>query len=135
MARLSESRRLTLITRAAFNARPIQITYGCEKDGESETRLIEIHDIRTTRDGNIILRAWCRLRGEMRTFRVDRITAHRTRRLAWTGPTPAVTPFFTVFGRVSETDVTTPLAKVHTASALLSDARARITAVRLGLAA
>lgn len=42
--------------------------------GLVEWREIEPHEVRETKDGNLIVVAMCRLRGERRTFRLDRIS-------------------------------------------------------------
>jgi len=42
--------------------------------GLVEWREIEPHEVRETKDGNLIVIAMCRLRGERRTFRLDRIS-------------------------------------------------------------
>lgn len=42
--------------------------------GNVEWREIEPHEVRETKDGNLIVVAMCRLRGERRTFRLDRIS-------------------------------------------------------------
>lgn len=75
----SLDRRRTLLDRAALNIRPVQLTYAKE-DGTVETRVIEIAD--EVRDGKngAYFDAYCRLRGEMRRFRLDRIVRHRTLR-------------------------------------------------------
>jgi predicted DNA-binding transcriptional regulator YafY len=126
MARISLDRRLDLITRAAAAGRPVEITYDCGKDGQVETRVIEIHEMWISKDGNWIVRAYCRLRDETRTFRVDRILAHRTRRLTWQGPAPKVTPMFSMFGTPTSTAYE-PKKRTYTAGGLLASLRERIT--------
>lgn len=42
--------------------------------GNVEWREIEPHEVRETKDGNLIVVAMCRLRGERRHFRLDRIS-------------------------------------------------------------
>jgi Predicted transcriptional regulator len=43
-------------------------------DEVTEWREIEPHEVRETKDGNLIVVAMCRLRGDRRTFRLDRIS-------------------------------------------------------------
>lgn len=50
------------------------ITY-VDADGEWTTRTIEPYQLDTTRHGHLVVRAMDRLRGEPRTFRLDRINA------------------------------------------------------------
>ncbi|PVD04468.1 WYL domain-containing protein [Streptomyces sp. CS014] len=127
MARISESRRLVLLTHAADHRRPVEITYDCAKDGEVEVRTIEIHDIAPTKDGNMIVKGWCNLRQEYRTFRVDRILKHRARRLVWRGPSPKITPRFSVFGRVPEKQrLASATTRTYTADGLLASLRVKI---------
>ncbi|MGW2423353.1 WYL domain-containing protein [Streptomyces sp. NPDC001709] len=133
---ISMTRRLALITRAAWSNRPVEIRYDaanpCHPDA-GDRRVIAVHDVRTSRDGNIVLRAWCALCGKVESFLLSRIRAHRTLRRRWIGPVPPVTPYFTVFGRVGSAWITRPLENRFTASGLL--ARVRERTVRRPLAA
>lgn len=49
----------------------VHILYG---ETTLEWREIEPHEVRETKDGNLIVVAMCRLRGERRSFRLDRIS-------------------------------------------------------------
>lgn len=122
MARISDNHRLSLLLRAAAAGRPVEITYECGKDGLTETRVIEIHDAYASIDGAWLLTAYCRLREEKRTFRLDRIVAHRSRRLAWRGPVPRVTPMFSSFGTPTST-AHRPRPRTYTAGGLLISIR------------
>jgi len=73
------------MTKADFNVaiafgKTVHILYGeLTVDGDHATgnvewREIEPHEVRETKDGNLIVVAMCRLRGERRTFRLDRIS-------------------------------------------------------------
>ncbi|MEU9754346.1 WYL domain-containing protein [Streptomyces althioticus] len=126
---MSDNRRRDLILRAAQNARPVEIVYDCGKDGETETRVIEIHDMYTAKDGNWVISAYCRLRDEKRTFRLDRILSHRTRRLTWQGPAPRVTAMFTVQGTPTRTAFE-PKPRTYTADGLLASIRQKIEKAR-----
>ncbi|MDX3110150.1 WYL domain-containing protein [Nonomuraea angiospora] len=55
---------------------PVIITY-VDADGEWTTRTIEPYELFRTRYGDLIVRAMDRLRGEPRSFRLDRIEALR----------------------------------------------------------
>lgn len=48
--------------------------HGDVATGSLQWREIEPHEVRETKDGNLIVIAMCRLRGERRTFRLDRIS-------------------------------------------------------------
>lgn len=79
---------LTRLLAAADRHHPITITY-TKADGSETLRTIEIHDVRTTKAGHVILRAADRQSGEMRTWRLDRIRAYTIHRTAYTVPRPA----------------------------------------------
>jgi predicted DNA-binding transcriptional regulator YafY len=83
----TEQTTLAAMYRAAGRRHPITITY-VKADGTQTIRTIEIHDIRTTRAGAIVLRAADRQTGEMRTFRLDRIQAYTIHRTAYTVALP-----------------------------------------------
>jgi|GEM_PF-3162683 len=90
----TEDRTLTDLARALDRRRPVTITY-TKADGTETVRTIEIHDLRTTKNGDVIFRAADRQSREMRTFRVDRITAytlHRGRYTVVLPEAPAVAP-------------------------------------------
>lgn len=68
----------TRMTRADFNVgiaftKTVHILY-TGSDEMAEWREIEPHEVRETKDGNLVVVAMCRLRGERRTFRLDRIS-------------------------------------------------------------
>lgn len=46
-------------------------------NGVAEWREIEPHEMRETRDGNFLIVAMCRLRGDCRTFRLDRVSHYK----------------------------------------------------------
>ena len=78
--RQTAARTLADMYRAVGRKHPVTITY-VKADGSETLRTIEIYDIRTTKNGDVILRAADRQIGELRTWRADRIvsyTAHRT---------------------------------------------------------
>jgi predicted DNA-binding transcriptional regulator YafY len=78
----TEQATLTAMYRAADRHHPVTITY-TKADGTITLRTIEIHDIRTTKAGDVILRAADRQTGELRTWRLDRIQAYTVHRTAY----------------------------------------------------
>jgi predicted DNA-binding transcriptional regulator YafY len=74
--------------RAADRHHPVTITY-TKADGSTTIRTIETREIRTTKAGDIVLRAADRQSGELRTFRVDRIRSYTVHRTAYTVVLPA----------------------------------------------
>lgn len=84
--------------RAMDRRHPVTITY-TKADGSETVRTVELAEIRTTKAGDVILRAADRQSGELRTFRADRIQAYTTHRTAYTVVLPAsdrpATPVFT----------------------------------------
>ncbi|MEE4541018.1 WYL domain-containing protein [Streptomyces sp. V4-01] len=78
---------LAAMYRATARRHPVTITY-IKADGTETLRTIELADIRTTKAGDIILRAADRQTGELRTFRLDRIQAYTIHRTAYTVALP-----------------------------------------------
>ncbi|MEU0978446.1 WYL domain-containing protein [Streptomyces griseus] len=106
----TQAKTLTRLLAAADRQHPVTITYLKEEKDEAgrktghlvETvRTIEVYDVRTTKAGNVTLRAMDRQSGESRTFRLDRIQAYTVHRTAYTVARPTPT---------DETAVTTPVA-------------------------
>ncbi|MFE1131286.1 WYL domain-containing protein [Streptomyces albidoflavus] len=87
-ARQSSTRTLADMIRAMDTQRATTITY-LDSNGDETVRTIEIHDIRTTAAGRVIIRAMCRKRGEMRTFHPARIVSYTVHRMAFTLEVPA----------------------------------------------
>ncbi|MEV3999164.1 WYL domain-containing protein [Streptomyces halstedii] len=84
--RQSSTRVLADLIRASNGKRAATITY-VDSDGEETVRTIEIHDIRTTATGRVVVGAMCRMRGDMRTFYPERVTSctvHRRFPWKWT---------------------------------------------------
>jgi hypothetical protein len=67
---------------AVRKARPVTVTY-TKADGTTTVRTIEPTGLRTTRAGDTIVKAADRDSGEMRTFRLDRISAYTVHRTAF----------------------------------------------------
>jgi predicted DNA-binding transcriptional regulator YafY len=97
---------LTDLTRAADRHHPVTITY-VKADGEVTVRTIETASIRTTKAGDIVLRAADRESGELRTWRLDRIVSYSIHRTAYTVALP-------------ETDCPTAPAVPTTVAALIA---------------
>lgn len=77
---------LTRLLTAADRHHPITYT---KADGTETLRTIEIYDVRTTKAGDVILKAMDRQSGESRTWRLDRIQSYTVHRTAYTVPHPA----------------------------------------------
>lgn len=65
------------LTRADFRVavafqKPVVIHY-LGDNGSLSIRIIEPHELRDTKDGNVIIVAMCRTKGERRHFRLDRV--------------------------------------------------------------
>ncbi|MFB8442689.1 WYL domain-containing protein [Streptomyces niveus] len=86
-ARQASTRTLSDLIRAMDGKWATTITY-IDRDGEESVRTIEIHDIRTTSKGRIIVRAMCRTRGEMRTFYPEQIVTYTIHRMRFVLDTP-----------------------------------------------
>lgn len=79
------------LSRAMDRRQPVTITY-TKADGTETVRTIEIYDIRTTKVGDLILKAMDRQSGDSRTFRVDRISTYTLHRTGYTLDRPATEP-------------------------------------------
>lgn len=93
-ARQTSARTLADLIRAMDGKRAVTVTY-IDSDGEESVRTIEIHDIRTTSKGRIIVRAMCRMRGEMRTFHPERIVSYTIHRMRFVLDAPTGETRFT----------------------------------------
>ncbi|MFE7779383.1 WYL domain-containing protein [Streptomyces sp. NPDC057445] len=93
-ARQTSTRTLADLIRAMDGKRAVTITY-IDSDGEESVRTIEIHDIRTISKGRIIIRAMCRMRGEMRTFHPEQILSYTIHRMRFVLDAPAGETRFT----------------------------------------
>lgn len=78
--------------RALDRAQVVTITY-VDRDGSESIRTIEPADLRTTEDGDIVIVAMCRLRGDERSFRISRIRAYTLHKMAFTLERPAPTTY------------------------------------------
>jgi predicted DNA-binding transcriptional regulator YafY len=89
-AKQTTTKTLTDLYRAIDHQHAVTITYRAE-DGTETIRTIEPWDIRTTKAGRIQLRAGCRLRGDARSFYIDRIVSYTTHRIAFVLEQPEAT--------------------------------------------
>ncbi|MFI0596536.1 WYL domain-containing protein [Streptomyces griseus] len=77
----TSTRTLADLIRAMDGQRAVTITYrDSDSDSEESVRTIEIHGIRTTSKGRIVIHAMCRMRGEKRTFHPERIVSYTVHR-------------------------------------------------------
>ena len=63
------------LLRAADREHPVTIQY-VAADGVATIRTVEPVEVVASASGELLLVAWCRLRGEKRTFRVSRLVAY-----------------------------------------------------------
>lgn len=80
--RQTTTRTLTDLGRAIERQHAVTITY-LDRNGEQTVRTIEPYEIRTAKDGRLGVRALCRLRGNGRTFHVDRIVSYTVHRIGF----------------------------------------------------
>ena len=79
--------------RAANEHRCLEIEYHSLHRGSASHRTVEPHSV-FTQDGEWYLRAWCRLAGAERTFRLDRVLSMTTTDETFDPPESAVTTTF-----------------------------------------
>lgn len=91
-ARQPLTRTLTDLYRAIDAQRVVTLTYLDEKGNET-VRTVEGHELRTTTDGDVILVAMCRLRGDERNFRISKVIAYTVHRMAYVLTRPEPTTY------------------------------------------
>lgn len=79
--------------RALDHQQVVTVTYLAPGDTEPTVRSIETHDIRTTKNGSIVLVAMCRLRNEERQFHLSGILSYTVHRMAYVLDRPAPTKY------------------------------------------
>jgi hypothetical protein len=72
---------------AVRRERPVTVTY-VKADGEETVRTIEPRSLRTTKAGDVIVKALDRKSGEHRSFRLDRVLSWTVHRSRFTVPEP-----------------------------------------------
>lgn len=91
---------LTDIYKALDMQRVVTISFLKEEKGDTgkktgqlveDVRSLEIYDIRTTRDGRIVIKGMDRATGEARTVRVDRVRAYTVHRIGFALTRPEAT--------------------------------------------
>lgn len=70
----------------------VTITY-LDREGSESIRTIEPVELRTTDDGDVVIVAMCRLRGDERNFRISRVRSYTTHRMAFVLARPAPTTY------------------------------------------
>ncbi|KPC94492.1 hypothetical protein ADL27_14165, partial [Streptomyces sp. NRRL F-6602] len=86
------TRTLADLYRAIDRQHAVTLTYLDDK-GDETLRTVEGHELRTTSDGDVILVAMCRLRGDERQFRLSRIAAYTVHRIGYVLERPAPTTY------------------------------------------
>ena len=81
-ARQPMTQTLTDLYRAIDAQRVVTLTYVDDK-GDETVRTVEGHELRTTADGDVVLVAMCRLRGDERNFRISKVIAYTVHRMAY----------------------------------------------------
>lgn len=77
--------------KAVRREHPVTVTY-VKADGEETVRTIEPRSLKTTKSGDVIVKAMDRKSGEKRSFRVDRVQAYTVHRTRFTVRTPDPAP-------------------------------------------
>ena len=91
-AKQSTTKTLTDLYRAIDRQLVVTITY-VDRDGSESIRTIEPAELRTTEDGDIVIVAMCRLRGDERNFRISRVRAYTVHRMAFVLTRPEPTTY------------------------------------------
>ncbi|MFD7995549.1 WYL domain-containing protein [Streptomyces mexicanus] len=90
--RQPQTRTLADLYRSIDKQHAVTLTYVDDK-GEETVRTVEGHELRTTADGDIVLVAMCRLRGDERQFRISHIRAYTIHRIGYILERPAPTTY------------------------------------------
>lgn len=89
-SRQTQTRTLIDLYKAIDKAHAVTLTY-LDEHGDETIRTVEPWDLRTTKTGRIQLRAGCRLRGDARSFDIDKIVAYTLHRIAFVLDRPEAT--------------------------------------------
>ncbi|MFJ4887759.1 WYL domain-containing protein [Streptomyces sp. NPDC088731] len=89
----SSTKTLADLYRAMDRQNAVTITYLAPGDTEPTIRTIEIHEVRTTKNGGIVIVAMCRLRGEERQFHLSGVLSYTLHRIAFVLDRPAPTKY------------------------------------------
>lgn len=91
-SRQSQTKTIADLYRAIDKQHAVTLTYLDDKNEET-VRTVEGHELRTTTDGDVILVAMCRLRGDERNFRLSKVTAYTVHRISYVLTRPAPTTY------------------------------------------
>lgn len=91
--RQAVTRTLADLYKALDRRNAVTLTYLKPGETEPTIRTIEIHDLRTTTSGGIVLIAMCRLRGAERQFHLSGIQAYTIHRIGYVLQRPAPTTY------------------------------------------
>ncbi|MGW4270770.1 WYL domain-containing protein [Streptomyces seoulensis] len=91
-ARQTQTKTIADLYRAIDKQHAVTLTY-LNGQGEETVRTVEGHELRTTTDGDVILIAMCRLRGDECQFRISRIRAYTVHRMGYVLKRPAPTTY------------------------------------------
>ncbi|MEV6146337.1 WYL domain-containing protein [Streptomyces sp. NPDC051992] len=89
----SSTKTLADLYRAIDRQHAVTITYLAPGDTEPTIRTVEIHEVRTTKNGGIVIIAMCRLRGDERQFHLSGVQAYTIHRIAYVLDRPAPTKY------------------------------------------
>ena len=91
--RQTSTKTLADLYRALDRQNAVTITYLKPGETEPTVRTIEIHDLRTTKAGGIVIIAMCRLRGEERQFHLTGILTYTLHRITYVLDRPEPTRY------------------------------------------
>ncbi|MFJ1827382.1 WYL domain-containing protein [Streptomyces sp. NPDC088178] len=89
----SSTKTLADLYRAIDRQHAVSLTYLAPGDTEPTIRTVEIHEVRTTKNGGIVIVAMCRLRGEERQFVLAGVLSYTLHRIAYVLDRPAPTTY------------------------------------------
>jgi predicted DNA-binding transcriptional regulator YafY len=91
--RQTTTKTLADLYRALDRKHAVSITYLKPGETEPTVRTVELHEIRTTADGGIVLIAMCRLRNAERQFHLEGLQAYTVHRMAYVLTRPEPTTY------------------------------------------
>ncbi|MEU6925482.1 WYL domain-containing protein [Streptomyces sp. NPDC046631] len=89
----SSTKTLADLYRSLDRKHAVTITYLKPGEAEPTVRTVEIHEVRTTKNGGIVIIAMCRLRGDERQFHLSGVQAYTIHRIAYVLDRPAPTKY------------------------------------------
>lgn len=115
-SRETNDKTLNRLIRAWDRRRAVTLTY-TKADGSETVRTIEITDVTTSKAGDVLIKAWDRQSGEMRTWRLDRIDAYTVHTTGYVIPVPAAQPVPAGHGLAAATALVSLLTPATTTAA------------------